>query len=252
MHKARSVVALAVILAATLSYGPLAYADTQTDNKTATDTKVAVEENVKSESKVPVEVTVQRGDSLSQIAAANNTTVADIVANNNIGNPDLIEPGQVLKIQSDKQALADFSGSLKVAAAAFMAPPAPEPVVVVQNYSTSARTASSQSTYRGASSAGNTYVWGTCTWYVKQMKPGLPNQLGNGGFGWISRAAAYGYGSGSDAAPGAIGVQNGHVFIVDSINPNGTINISEMNYAGGVGVVHHRTEPPHLFKYIYA
>lgn len=43
-------------------------------------------------------VTVQSGDTLSRIAALNNTTVAALVRANNIQNPDLIFPGQQIVI----------------------------------------------------------------------------------------------------------------------------------------------------------
>nr|WP_162990736.1 LysM peptidoglycan-binding domain-containing protein [Maliibacterium massiliense] len=42
--------------------------------------------------------TVQRGDTLSEIAARFGTTVAALVRENNIANPNLIYPGQVLRI----------------------------------------------------------------------------------------------------------------------------------------------------------
>lgn len=43
--------------------------------------------------------TVKRGDCLSAIAKANNVTVAQLVAWNNIANPDVIIVGQVLKVK---------------------------------------------------------------------------------------------------------------------------------------------------------
>jgi LysM repeat protein len=43
-------------------------------------------------------ITVQRGDTLSRIAADNSTTVAAIVKLNNIANPDRIYPGDVIRI----------------------------------------------------------------------------------------------------------------------------------------------------------
>lgn len=101
-----------------------------------------------------------------------------------------------------------------------------------------------------ASSSGNTYAWGYCTWYAKSMRPDLPNNLGNGGQ-WVANAARQGFATGSTPRAGAIGEQPGHVVYVKSVNKNGTVNISEMNYNGGVGVVHHRTVPASMFRYIY-
>lgn len=100
------------------------------------------------------------------------------------------------------------------------------------------------------SSANNTYAWGQCTWYAKNKRPDLPNGLGNGGQ-WVANAAARGLATGATPRAGAIGEQPGHVVYVESVNGNGTVNISEMNYNGGVGVVHYRTVAASAFTYIY-
>lgn len=100
------------------------------------------------------------------------------------------------------------------------------------------------------SSAGNTYVWGQCTWYAKSKRPDLPNGLGNGGQ-WVANAAALGFATGSTPRVGAIGEQPGHVVYVEAVHSNGTVTISEMNYNGGVGIVHKRTVPASTFTYIY-
>lgn len=42
--------------------------------------------------------TVKKGDTLSKIALANNTTVRDLVSLNGIKNPNVIRVGQVLQI----------------------------------------------------------------------------------------------------------------------------------------------------------
>lgn len=245
MRTARSVVALAIILATTLSYGQFAYADDTAHTSTTASAQPSVVATPIEPTKAPtVSVTIQAGDTLSTIAASYTTTIDAIIAANTVTNPNVIVPGQVLQIPSSSpQGLVGFSDSLKTAAAAFMTPPA-----VTQPAQPAVVTASP---VRQASSAGNSYVWGTCTWYVKSRIPSLPNQLGNGGYGWLSRAAGFGYSTGTAPAPGAIGVESGHVVIVESINSNGTINVSEMNYGGGVGVVHYRTTSASEFQYIY-
>lgn len=245
MRTARSVVALAIILATTVSYGPSVYADDSVHTSTSTTPQSSVA-TTSSEPPKPstIAVTVQAGDTLSTIAASHETTVEAIIAANAIANPNIIEPGQVLQIPGSSQALGSFSDSLRAAAMAFMAPPPPAPIqpvpIVVAPVAA-----------RYASSSGNTYTWGTCTWYVKSRIASLPNQLGNGGYGWLSHAAGFGYATGTTPAPGAIGVESGHVVIVESVNDNGTVNISEMNYAGGVGVIHYRTTSASEFQYIY-
>ena len=50
-----------------------------------------------------IQVTVRRGDTLSAIAARYGTTVADLVQLNNIANPNLIYPGQVLTVRCHNQ-----------------------------------------------------------------------------------------------------------------------------------------------------
>ena len=62
------------------------------------------------------EYTVQSGDTLSDIAAANNTTVDAIAQANNITDPNLIQAGQTLSIPSSSgnffQRAGDFIGGL--------------------------------------------------------------------------------------------------------------------------------------------
>lgn len=104
-----------------------------------------------------------------------------------------------------------------------------------------------------AQAAGNTYTKGQCTWYVKERRPDLPNGLGNAST-WYARAAAKGYAVGGSPRAGAAGATSagkyGHVVYVESTNGS-TVNISEMNYNGGVGKVHKRTVSASSFKYIY-
>ena len=122
-------------------------------------------------------------------------------------------------------------------------PPAPKPIVK--------RTFTPLSVARFGGTAGNSYVWGNCTWYVKERKPNLPNLLGNAGYRWLDGARAAGFATGNTPRAGAIGVSSHHVVIVESVNSNGTINISEMNY-DQVGKLHYRTVAASMFKYIYA
>ncbi|MBW3568882.1 CHAP domain-containing protein [Candidatus Parcubacteria bacterium] len=113
----------------------------------------------------------------------------------------------------------------------------------------SSSSAVSSGNYFSASSAGNTYYRGYCTWYAKSKRPDLPNSLGNANT-WYSRAQALGLPTGSVPKPGAIGQQGMHVVYVEKVNGDGTIFVSEMNYRG-FGVVSHRTVPASTFQYIY-
>lgn len=99
----------------------------------------------------------------------------------------------------------------------------------------------------------NLYGQGQCTWYVKERIPHIGGTWGNANQ-WLASAASYGYETGSDPRPGAIGVSNngyyGHVVYVESITKGGLVEISEMNYAG-VGVQSTRTVEYWEFTYIY-
>lgn len=89
------------------------------------------------------------------------------------------------------------------------------------------------------STGGNGYAYGYCTWYAYERRAQLGRPIG-GNWGNASSWAAYARMSGFrvDRKPevGAI-MQNGggagHVAIVEQVLPDGTVVLSEMNYAGG-------------------
>ena len=101
---------------------------------------------------------------------------------------------------------------------------------------------------QNGSSDGNTYGYGYCTHYAKQRRPDLPNSLGNADT-WYIR---YNGPKGSEPKAGAIGVAKGymHVVYVESVNTDGTVNISEKNY-NGWNVVSSRVAPASEFLYLY-
>lgn len=98
--------------------------------------------------------------------------------------------------------------------------------------------------------AGNTYSIGFCTYYAKQRRPDLPNNLGNADT-WYQRAAAQGIPVGSQPRVGAIGETKAymHVVYIEAVNGD-TVTVSEANYKGR-GVVSTRTAPASEFRYIY-
>lgn len=82
----------------------------------------------------PVMVTVESGDTLSSIAAANNTTYSRIFdANDSISDPNVINPGQQLRIPDPSEVLA--TRDLPVPAA-----PASAPVATSTQTTTARRT----------------------------------------------------------------------------------------------------------------
>jgi surface antigen len=95
------------------------------------------------------------------------------------------------------------------------------------------------------------YAFGYCTWWVshKRLIPwhGMAAQ-------WWTLARAYGFAEGHTPRAGAVMVMgygmagasasSGHVAYVESVNPNGSFLISEMNWygsGGGFGKVDYRT-----------
>lgn len=99
--------------------------------------------------------------------------------------------------------------------------------------------------------AGNAYAPGNCTWYVYNKRPDIGSFWGNAA-SWAVSARAAGYRVDSTPAVGAIAQWNawaggswgwGHVGVVESVNGDGTVTISEMNYAGALYRVTSRTVP---------
>lgn len=175
--------------------------------------------------------TVQPGESLESISGVYATSWIRLYdANDAVQNPDDISPGQQLMIPKQDDVLP--SRPL----------PVPDPVIeqAVRSVAASAVT-------------GNTYAYGNCTWYVKNMRPDIPNGLGNANT-WQSRAAAAGLPVGTEPRVGAVATSAagklGHVALVTAVNPDGTIVISEMNYTG-FNVVSTRTVAATAFAYIY-
>lgn len=101
---------------------------------------------------------------------------------------------------------------------------------------------------RMRASSGNAYAFGNCTWYAYERRQKLGRPIGSfwgNGADWARSGAAAGLLVNKTPAPGAI-MQNGggygHVAIVESVNPDGSITVSEMNYAG-FNVISNRTVP---------
>lgn len=132
---------------------------------------------------------------------------------------------------------------------------APQPVIVTPVAVTTVKkvaqtkAVTAQNTASRGSVAGNGYVAGYCTWYVKNRRPDLPNNLGNAS-SWVSRAAAQGIATGSTPRVGAVGQHGNHVVYVESVNDDGTVTISEMNHKG-LYVQTTRTLSASYFSYIY-
>lgn len=181
--------------------------------------------------KEPVKHVVASGDNLSKIATQYNTNWKRLWdKNTNLGNPNIIEIGDTIVIPEPDEVIAD------------RAVPAGAPASTVN-------TASRPLT---GSTAGNGYDYGYCTWYVKNVRPDLPNNLGNANT-WLARAQAQGFATGSTPQVGAVAWTGagglGHVAIVIAVSGN-VITVREMNY-NGFNVLSTRVTSAGEFLYIY-
>ena len=115
--------------------------------------------------------------------------------------------------------------------------------------------------YGSAEAVGNKYAYGYCTYYAYNRRAELGRPIGSF-WGNAATWAAYARGAGFrvDGSPevGAV-MQNsggwggfGHVAVVESINSDGSVVISEMNGPAGWNVIGRRTiTNPGDFMYIH-
>lgn len=106
-----------------------------------------------------------------------------------------------------------------------------------------------------AASVGNKYVGGYCTWYVYERRAQLGRVIGSfwgNATTWAAAASAAGVRVDKVPEVGSIAQWNayqggsgfaGHVAVVESINADGSLTLSEMNYNGNFNRITSRTIP---------
>jgi surface antigen len=116
-----------------------------------------------------------------------------------------------------------------------------------------------------SATAGNKYAFGNCTWYVYERRMQLGRPVGSfwgNAATWAMYAQSAGYDVGKTPRVGAVAQWNaysdsytgyaGHVAIVESVNSDGSVTVSEMNYAGNFNRVTSRTlNAGSVSNYIY-
>ena len=146
---------------------------------------------------------------------------------------------------------ADATADVEPAETSTITQADPKPIA----YDTSVTKDTLISTNMGA----NTYPWGQCTWYVKNLCPWVGNYWGNA-LDWEASASASGFvvnstpavGSVAVFAPGAAGASGyGHVAVVTAIIDNDTIEIYEGN-VGGIGVTGSRLVNISSAQYVHS
>lgn len=185
---------------------------------------------------------VKDGDTLDSIASTYQATKDRIVAFNDLelsgvsAGKTIIIPGGILP---ESQRPGSTSGSRGSGSSSF------------GSYS-------GISAQMARASAGNRYAYGNCTWYAYERRMQLGRPIGSfwgNASTWALNARAAGFRVDNSPEVGAIAQWNagaggsgyaGHVGVVESVNSNGTITISEMNNGsyGGFDIVNSRTLNP--------
>jgi surface antigen len=165
--------------------------------------------------------TVKDGDNLEAIASKYGTAKERIVTYNDLEVSGIVNGQRIV--------LPD--GILPVAE---------RPESAVQRTTTAARS-SGGSYYANAAAVGNRYDYGYCTWYAYNRRAELGRPVGSfwgNAATWAGFARASGYLVNNTPEVGAVMQDSytaggyGHVAVVESKGADGSITISEMNYAG--------------------
>ena len=183
--------------------------------------------------------TVKPGDTVESIAAKFNTSAQSITTFNDLEISGLVN-GTKIVLPSGVLPTNERPG--------YQAPQAAARVFtgnVYSNFRYAAGFAGGgvYNVYRNTKSTtpGNTNAWGNCTWYAWERRYEMGRPIPGGAMGnaaqWNSSFAAMGYRVDSVPQVGAIfqnGGGYGHVGIVEVVNADGSIEVSEINnYSGG-------------------
>jgi surface antigen len=207
--------------------------------------------------------TVKAGDTVESIATKFNITPQDVTVFNNLELSGLVN-GSKIMLPNGVMPVNERPG--------YTAPRAAARVFTGNAYS--------NNTYRyaggfaggdvfnirrntKATTPGNTNAWGNCTWYAWERRYEMGRPIPGGAMGnaaqWNSSFSALGYRVDSVPEVGAIfqnGGGYGHVGIVESIQNDGSIIVSEMNNysGGGYNGINDRVIPANqvgMFNYIH-
>ncbi|AZZ60347.1 LysM peptidoglycan-binding domain-containing protein [Oenococcus sp. UCMA 16435] len=187
--------------------------------------------------------TTTSSDAVSSVAssATSSTSVASSSVASSAASSTSVASSSVASSAASSQAPATSSSATQASSST-------SSYSTVRTYATTSSTSAASKTttsgvsssYATTSSSTNTYTYGQCTWYVKNMLSWVPNGLGNA-YQWASAAAAEGYTVNNTPAVGSVVVFQagqayagslGHVAVVTAVYSDGSIRISEGNYAG--------------------
>ncbi len=190
---------------------------------------------------------VKAGDTVDSLAEKYKSDKTLIIALNDLEKDNTLSEGTVIILPN---------GEL---------PETERPEYVVANGSNSKyRSGAARSShYSAVYATGNRYAYGWCTWYAWQWRhdnlgDSMPSNMGNAS-SWARSAANAGYTVARTPVAGAVfqtagGSYYGHVGIVNSVNADGSVTISDMNGVAGWGRVGTTTisaEQAARYNYIY-
>lgn len=162
--------------------------------------------------------TVRSGDTIESISRHYGANSSRIISYNDLEISG-ISPGQRIVIPGGIVPVGERPGAAR---------PAP-----------ASSSSSSYASYSNASVAGNRYDYGYCTWYAYNRRAQLGRPIGSfwgNANTWDEFARGSGYAVSNVPQVGAVLQTNsgyyGHVAVVESVNADGSIRVSEMNYRG--------------------
>lgn len=206
--------------------------------------------NVQAQTQSPTTYTVVAGDSLYKIALEHHLTLNQLYSYNP-GVTPLIFPGDVISLVSQNKVKQTKVVKSPVRKASQAKKVVKQPVqqaskkVVVKQAPKQAVAKAVNVAFKPAqvqksvANRGNLYAYGNCTYYAFDRRAQLGRSIGSlwgNANNWNYAAKVAGFKVDKRPEVGAIfqtaAGPYGHVGVVESVNPNGTITVSEMNYAG--------------------
>lgn len=168
--------------------------------------------------------TVKDGDTIESIAAKFSTTKERFITYNDLEVSGVVS-GQRLVLPDGVLPIAER----------------PETIAAAQQRTAAPAARTGGSYYANAAAVGNRYDYGYCTWYAYNRRAELGRPVGSfwgNASTWAGFARASGYPVSNTPSIGAVMQDSysaggyGHVAVVESKGADGSITISEMNYAG--------------------
>jgi N-acetylmuramoyl-L-alanine amidase len=167
---------------------------------------------------------VHSGDTLAEIAQSHQTTLPVLISYNKLANPNRIFVNQHICIPDKAPVIRKKAGN------------PPHHLI-------------------GIKGSHNYFPYGQCTWWADQRYHQLtgvyvPWTTNSNANQWKARAAQYHWNVSSQPRAGSImmlspGVEgafsDGHVAVVEKLLGNGHVQVSQMNWNGGVGIVSYTT-----------